>query len=158
MCVLRVSGEKFDPLTFLRSSRLKPYSVFRMGELRFASQPNGPMHDFAGFKVQVSRRSWDDLPGQVVDAIAFLRKHERALAKLRSIPEVEDIELDFPVNLQIDRQNVFTQYEYFPPKLVSLAGTIGCGLEISIYPRDLLELARSRRKSARKGTRQKKRR
>jgi hypothetical protein len=42
---------------------------------------------------------------------------------------------------------VFAQFDYFPPELVSLAGALGCGLEMSIYPRDLYQLARSRRKS-----------
>ena len=142
MCVLRVNGKKFDPEKYLASSRLKPYSVYHSGQPRFASQPNGRVHQVSGFKVDVSRRSRDDLAGQVVDAIAFLKKHRQALARLQSIPEVEDVRLDFPVDLRIDRENVFAQYDYFPPELVSLAGALLCGLEISIYPRDLLQLAR----------------
>jgi hypothetical protein len=150
MCVLRLSGKKFDPKSCLASSPLQPYSVFRAGEPRVASQPKGKTHDNSGFKVDVSRSPWDNLAGQVADAIAFLKKHERTLAKLRSVPEVEDIRLDFPVDLRIDRKKVFAQFDYFPPALVSLAGALGCGLEMSIYPRDLEQLARSRRKSSRK--------
>jgi hypothetical protein len=60
----------------------------------------------------VSRRSWASLAGQAVDAVAFLQKHRR-----------------------IDRKTIFAQFGYFPPKLVSLAGALGCGLELSIYPR-----------------------
>ena len=160
MCVLRVSGKHFDPVKFLGSSTLKPYSVFRAGEPRFASQSNDEIHAVSGFKVDVSRRSRDNLSGQVVDAIRFLVKHERTLLKLREIAEVDDVRLDFPVNLLIDRQNVFTQYEYFPPKLIALAGAVGCGLEISIYPRDLLQLAKSRQGLPRQraGTRRTRRR
>ena len=150
MCVLRVSGKKFDPARYLASSQLEPYSVFRAGEPRVASQPKGKTHDKSGFKVDVSRTPSDNLAGQIADAIAFLKKHERTLAKLRSMPEVEDIRLDFPLDLRIDRQKVFAQFDYFPPALVSLAGALGCGLEMSIYPRDLEQLARSRRKSSRK--------
>jgi hypothetical protein len=69
------------------------------------------------------------------------------------MPEVEDIRLDFPLDLRIDRENVFTQFEYFPPALVALAGALGCGLEMSIYPRDLERLARRRRTSSRKRSR-----
>src|SRR6266566_7725814 len=150
MCVLRVSGRQFNPASYLASSRLTPYSVFRAGEPRVASQPSGKTHDESGFKVDVSRSSRDNLAGQVADAIAFLEKHKRTLAKLRSIPEVEDIRLDFALDLRIDRKTVFTQFDYFPPALVSLAGALGCGLEMSIYPRDLEQLARSRRKSSSK--------
>jgi hypothetical protein len=150
MCVLRVSGKKFDPARYLASSQLEPCSVFRAGEPRFASQRKGKIHNESGFKVDVSRSPWDSLASQVAEAIAFLKKHERTLARLRSMPEVEDIRLDFPLDLRIDRQKVFAQFEYFPPALVSLAGALGCGLEMSIYARDLEELARSRRKSSRK--------
>lgn len=55
---------------------------------------------------------------------------------------MEDIRLDFPVDLRIDRVNVMSQFDYLPPELVSLAGALGLGIEISIYPRDLEALAR----------------
>jgi hypothetical protein len=161
MCVLLVTGTKFDPAKYLASSRLKPYSVFRAGEPRFpGSKAKDKVHEVSGFKIDVSRRSWESLVGQVVDAIAFLKTHRQTLATLRSIPEVEDIRLDFPLDLRIDREHVFAQFDYFPPELVALAGAIGCGLELSIYPRDLEQLARSRQKSSRirSGTSRRKRR
>jgi len=132
MCVLRVSGKKFNPAKYLATSSLKPYSMFRSG---------------GGFNVDVSRSSWENLAGQVDDAIVFLKKHRRTLARLRSIPEVEDIRLDFPLDLRIDRKEVLVQFDYFPAALVSLAGALGCGLELSIYPRDLERLVRSRKSS-----------
>ena len=78
------------------------------------------------------------------DAIAFLRRHEHALTKVRADPAVEDMRLDFRVDLRIDRQNAMAQFDYFPPELVSRAGALGLGLEISIYPADLEELAKAR--------------
>jgi hypothetical protein len=143
MCVLRVSGKRFDAARFLVGSRLKPYSVFRIGEPILASHPGGRVHKTSGFKVDVSRSSWAELTGQVLDAIAFLKKHKRTLVKLRTIPEVEDVRLDFPIDLRVDRKKAFAQFDYFPPALVSLAGELGCGLELSIYPRDFERLARA---------------
>jgi hypothetical protein len=78
----------------------------------------------------------------VSDAIAFLQKHRRTLAQLQVMPEVEDARLDFPLDLRIDRTNVFTQCDFFPAELVSLAGALGSALELSIYPRDFEELGR----------------
>jgi hypothetical protein len=109
------------------------------------SQPDGERHRLSGFTVDVSRDSMANLPGQVGDAITFLKEHEPALAMLRSAPGVDELRLDFPVDLRIDRQNVMVQFDYFPPELVSRAGALGLGLEISIYPRDLEELARARK-------------
>ena len=141
MCVLRVTGEKLEAEKYLALSGLSAVKVFRAGEPRFKSRPEGKRHERSGFTVDVSRDSWANLSGQVADAIAFLEEHEQALTLLRSVPEVEDMRLDFPVDLRIDRQNVMTQFEFFPPELVSRAGALGLGLEISIYPRDLQQLA-----------------
>ena len=146
MCVLRVTGRTFEPAKYLASSTLEPYSVFRAGDARFASQPNGKVHEESGFKVDVSRGPWNSLVGQVADATAFLKKHEETLRQLRSVPEVEDLRLDFRLDLRIDRQKVFAQFDYFPPELVALAGALGIGLELSIYPPDFEQLARHRRK------------
>ena len=148
MCVLRVTGKKFDAETHLALSGLTAHDVFRAGEPRSKSQPDGKRNQLSGFTVDVSRDSWADLRGQVADAIAFLKEHEQALIVLRSTPGVDDIRLDFPVDLRIDRQNVMAQFDYFPPELVSRAGALGLGLEISIYPRDLEQLAQARRKAA----------
>jgi hypothetical protein len=52
------------------------------------------------------------------------------------------MKLDFPVDLRIDRVNIMTQFDYFPPELVSRAGALGLGIEISVYPKDLEQLAR----------------
>ena len=101
MCVLRVNGKKFDPEKYLASSRLKPYTVFRAGQPQFASQPKSRVDDVSGFKVDVSRRSRGDLAGQIVDAIAFLKKHRHTLARLRSIPEVEEKSVARPLRTRV---------------------------------------------------------
>ena len=145
MCVLRVSGKKFDPARFLAHSKLKPYSVFRAGDPR--TKPGSAMHDTSGFNVDVSHRTGDNLSGQVADALAFFRTHERSLAKLRSMPDIDDIRLDFPIDLRIDGKHGFAQFEHFPAELVRLAGALGAGLELSIYPRDFGTLARTRRRA-----------
>jgi len=63
---------------------------------------------------------------------------------VRVDPAVEDMRLDFPVDLRIDYQNVMAQLDHFQLELVSRAGALGLGLEISIYPVDLEGLTRPR--------------
>jgi hypothetical protein len=147
MCVLRVWGKHFDVDGQLTSSGLVPCKVFRAGEPRWSSRPDGERHDVSGFTVEVSRGSRSGLAGQASDAVAFLKAHSDELTVLRTAPGVEDMRLDFPVDLRIDRETVMAQFDYFPPELVSLAGALGLGLELSIYPVDLEELAQARARS-----------
>jgi hypothetical protein len=144
MCVPRVSGKHLDVDEQLAASGLTPDRVFRAGQPRRKSRPDGERLDQSGFTVEVSRGSWSSLEGQASDAIAFLKRHGDALSILRAAPGVEDIRLDFPIDLRIDRETVLVQFDYFPPELVSLAGALGLGLELSIYPVDLEELAPAR--------------
>jgi hypothetical protein len=144
MCVLRVTGKEFDAELHLALSGLTACKVFRAGEPRSKSRPDSKRHQASGFAVEVSRGARADLSSQVADAIRFLEQHENALTKLRSAPGVDDMRLDFPVDLRIDRVKVMAQFDCFPPELVSRAGALGLGLEISIYPTDLEQLARAR--------------
>jgi hypothetical protein len=142
MCVLRVSGTEFDADKYSALSALKVCGIFHRGEPRFSSKPDGKIRDFSGFNVSVSDASWERINEQVNDAIAFLKENKEALMMLRAAPGVEDMDLDFAVDLRIDRINIVAQCDYFPPDLVSLAGAIGLGIEISIYPQDLELLAK----------------
>src|SRR5262245_47250825 len=137
MCVLRVTGRAFDAAGYLATSELTAYKVFRAGEPRSPSKPQGRRHAVSGFSVDVSDPSGKDLQGQVEDAVAFLARYEDELLKLRSAPGVEDLRLDFPVDLRIDRRSVMAQFEYLPPELLRRAGALGLGIELSIYPQDL---------------------
>jgi hypothetical protein len=144
MCVLRVTGKQLDVDRHLAVSGLMPDKVFRAGEPRWMSQPDGKRYEVSGFTVEVSRGAWSRLDEQTNDATGFLKQHEDALTRLRADPDVEDMRLDFRVDLRIDRKDVMAQFDYFPPELVSRAGALGLGLEISVYPPDLEELARAR--------------
>ncbi len=142
MCVLRVTGKEFDADKYLALSGLTAIKVFHMGESRFKSRPGGEGNEYSGFNLAVSDATWENARAQAEDAIAFLKEYERALTMLRSASGLEAMRLDFPVDLRIDRINVMGQFDYFPAELVSRAGALGLGIEISVYPRDLEELAR----------------
>ncbi len=81
----------------------------------------------------VSEAPWSDLRTHVSDACTFLDRHVDAIRGLKAGGAVEDMRLDFPVDLRIGK-NVLAQFEFFPPELVQKAGELGLGLEISIYP------------------------
>ena len=108
-CILRLSAPDIEHR--LVAVRVQPYRV-----------QNGSAH----FKV--SDREFEDLPGQVQDALDFLRKHSQDLQSMMASGAIGA--LDFAVH--IPSQGFVTSS--FPPSLVSVAGGLGLGLDLSAYP------------------------
>jgi len=111
-CVLRISGPKLDEL--LAGVSLKPYRIEK-GCAHFA----------------VSDRGFDDFPGQLRDAMAFLAGNVVEVTSLVHSEEMAGV-LDFAVEVR----NEGFQFREFPPTLVQQAGATRLGLALSLYPAD----------------------
>ena len=129
--VLHVDGEDFDPNSLLPSLALHPYRVYRKGE------PTGPrskrVHESGGFSCNVSPAD-GLLSAEAADALAFLTTHRADLARLRDHPAVGDMRIDFGYYQRIDGERVVVQRDYLSPELLRLAGELGVGFELSLYP------------------------
>ncbi len=129
--VLRAYGVEFDVDAFLNGCTLPVCAVKRRGELHHpAGRPDGRRHDRSGVHVSVSDADFDAFPQQVAEAIAFLRAEAEQIRRLCEFPGVEDITLDFGIT----RRDVAAQFDYLPPELVRLAGSLGLGIELSQFP------------------------
>lgn len=132
--VLHVSGESFDPDGVLPSLSLRPYRVWRRGEPVAATGPRaGRVFESGGFCCEVSEAD-GLLADETADALAFLAEHRSALASLRDHPAVEDMRIDFGHYQRIDGERVVVQCDYLGPELLRLAGELGIGFELSLYP------------------------
>jgi len=137
MCVLRAFGEHFDVDAFVKGTSLGPYEVCRRGERRFpGSKHSADTNEYSGVKIAVSNKGWDDLPGQIEDAVSFLAANFDSLRELVGFPDVEVVKLDFPIDLRIDGKTIVGQFDYLPPDLIRWAGRLGIGIEMSVYPTD----------------------
>ncbi len=137
MCVLRAYGEEFDVDQYINNSSLRAYSICRRGERRFpTSTGNTDCHEYSGLKITVSEKEWDDLLGQIGDAELFLNANSTALDQLVAYPKVEQVLLDFPLDLRIDGKTIAGQSDFLPPLLLKLAGNLGVGIELSLYSTD----------------------
>ena len=77
----------------------------------------------------VSQCDFDDFPGQLRDALAFLSANAADVTFLMGSAEAAGV-LDFAVEF---RDEGF-QFRTFPPTLVRQAGAMGLSLELSLYP------------------------
>lgn len=125
-CIFRASGEHFAVNAFLAVSSLTPDTVWHRGE---PVQRNRSQLQTSGFSVVVSN-SWGVLPPQIDDALVFLRTHEYELARLRQIPAVTDLRLDFAY----ERRQAPFQCDTLPHQLLLTAGSLGISIELSLYP------------------------
>ena len=132
--VLHVAGEGFDPDDVLPSLSLKPYRVWRRGEPVAANGPRaGRVYESGGFSCEVSAAE-GLLADEATDALAFLSEHRSALALLRDCQTVEDMRIDFGYYQRMDDERVVVQCDYLGPDLLRLAGELGVGFELSLYP------------------------
>ncbi len=122
-CVLRATGDNFQPSEFLRGSTFEPCNVFRKGERKSASS----VWDTSGITVDVS--SEDEFSAQIRDAIAFLENNRAELLRLKQFAGLEEISLDFGVN----GKDSFLQSYLFPLEILYLASEFAVELELSIY-------------------------
>ena len=132
--VLYVSGDGFDPDDVLSSLSLRPYRVWRCGEPVAVTGPRvGRVYESGGFCCEVSAAD-GLLADEAANALSFLTEHRSALASLRYHPAVEDVRIDFGHYSRIDDGRVVVQCDYLSPELLRLAGELGVGFELSLYP------------------------
>lgn len=110
-CILRISAPDIERRSTV--TRLRPYRLER-----------GTAH------FRVSDREFEDLPGQVEDALEFLKQHSDDLLSLMASSAKGS--LDFAVS--IPSQGFAARS--FPAPLVAAAGAVGLGLDLTAYPRD----------------------
>ena len=113
-CILRIAVDERQ-LEWIEQGPLKPYRIDRKGE--------------TVIHIDVSKADFEDLPGQVRDAITFLETNAEALRDLIDRAVSSEPVLDFGVA----ERDVAVQVDRLPAKLLKLAGDLGMGIELSRY-------------------------
>lgn len=123
-CFLRVIGD-FSPLALIETVGAKADRSWTKGE----ATAFGGVNDVSGIQIVVSHAELDEFQRQSHDALHFLQSERQLITKLLSHSGVWEAWLDFGV-AQIDRP---MQSLRIPAALIALAGTLGLGIEISIF-------------------------
>ena len=124
-CVLRTTGNKFQPKEFLEGSKFEACNIFCKGERKAKNS----VWETSGFTLIISEEDGKNFQQQVQDTVTFLQLNQTELLRLRNFIGVEEMGFDFGIYMN----NEFLQSCFFPPLLVSLAGQLEIALEISIY-------------------------
>jgi hypothetical protein len=128
MCTRRICGDELDVEALLGHLTLEPAAVYRRGAVLFKSTSR--RRATSGGNIGVSDEGFANLDEQIADVCAFIEEHRLELAALRSLPGVEHIDFDFPV----EEKDVTMPSYRFPAKLIELLASIGAELEVSLFP------------------------
>lgn len=137
MCVLKVHSANDSFKSFATQTNIPICSTHEKGDFR--NKTKKIIHEDYGISFDVSDRAWDDLDGQIDDAIIFLEKHSRELETLLSTHDISSAYLDFPVYSRLD-EKIVNQNDHLPKELIVLAGKLSLGIEMAIYSRNAFDL------------------
>jgi hypothetical protein len=126
-CVLRIDGRDFKVDRYLRTTGLVADCVYRRGEKLRA----GVFCQTSGFTVLVSEPENEDFSTAVADVVSFLRGHRGELEKLREVPGVDGMNLDFGRGFKVGE--MMAQSTRLPVELIEECAEIGIEIELSIY-------------------------
>lgn len=127
--VLRASGVNFDVDAFLAKSKFKPYRIYHKGDPRSKRPGKTERSKESGLCLDAADADFDDLPGQIRQTMAFLKRNQKELKKLTTFPGVEAA-----IDFGFTKRDVIIQFDRFPAELIRLAGALGLAIEISLYP------------------------
>jgi hypothetical protein len=133
MCLLKIFSDTASFKAYAEKARLPVYSVHDAGDIR--RHRTGEAYGVYRISFDVSDREWDDVQGQVQDAIRFLRAHAPVVRQLIDSHPVSDAYLDFPIWSRLDA-NIVNQNDHLPRELIRLCAEAGIGIEIALYARD----------------------
>ena len=130
MCFLKAFSKTTSFKPFAQSSGMPVYSCFDKGEIR--SKTKGTFYENYRISIGVSEREWDDFPGQVQDAIVFLKNWFSQIQSLSSNHQIDVLFLDFPIYSRIS-DDIVNANDHLPSELIRLAGALGLGIEMAYY-------------------------
>jgi len=133
-CVLRVSGDRFEPESFLANASLVPYLRFQKGGPPMSGDRivGGPSRT-SGFCCEVSPDG-SSFEQQTRDAISFLTRYRTEIEQLRRLDTVKSLVLDFGYECRLNNESVCVQSDLLPNELLHLAGSLGLNISLSLYP------------------------
>ena len=131
MCMFHVTSKTDSFNEFVKATSLPVYWSYENGDKSSAGRR--PPSDHYALACSASDKEWRDLPGQVSDAIEFLKRNFNEIERLCKLHRIDDIRFDFPVESRLVKEGLFSQCDFLPLELIGLAAHFNMGIEISQY-------------------------
>jgi len=132
MCVLKVFSEEGSFKKYLEKTVLPKPRCHDKGEIY-----GKRIIDIFKISFSVSDKEWNDFYGQVEDAKIFLRKYKMEIIELLNMHNISNAFLDFPIESRFTHNgndnDIVVQSDHLPRELISLAGELNLGIEMTIY-------------------------
>ena len=131
-CILRIDGKSFNVDDFLKSTGLKPYKIFRIGEKIKIGKKK--VEDSNGCSFDLSKADFKNFEQLKKDAAEFLKINFEQLKTVFSFGLLaeENPIIDFGITTKM-HEVFFVHSNYLQPELLKLAGNLNFGIEISQY-------------------------
>ena len=89
-----------------------------------------PQDALATFNFTISDSTGDHVPAQIQESAIFLSQNADTIRRLRKLPGVEDLCLDF--SWDFPKESI-GQSNRFPCSLLTLCATLGVDIDVSVY-------------------------
>ena len=133
MCILKIYSETNSFTKFAEETQMPVVICKIKNEPHLlGSKRINPHHSIS---LNVSDLEWNNIQGQIKDAVSFLTTWELELIKLIASHNTIDAYLDFPLYSRLG-DNIINQNDLLPKELIVLAGRIGLGILMSIYDKN----------------------
>ena len=129
-CILRVFGEHLDVEALLSKVTMKPDKIWRKGEPRFKTKPNGRVNEQSGVTFVASDADFLAPDKQLEDATRFLEEFHDEIVLLVEFEGVDHATLDFGIELR----DVAVHCDFLSSRFLRGAASAGIEVELSHYP------------------------
>ena len=131
--LFHASGKAFD-IRALEGTNLNPYWVFQVGE-RAKRGRKDFIYEDSGFSIDLGPDDKEDLGTQIEAASAFLEMYGSTISRLTGLDEM-CFDFGYIPRKGKDGLQMLVQCDYFPAEFLRECGSLGIGIELSLYLAD----------------------
>ncbi len=128
MCILELYSDIKSFKEFSKTSNLKNFKISEKGE--YKNELKKSIFENYVITFNISNKEFNDLNGQIEDAINFHKNNFDEINELISESKITYAFISFPINI---KSNFVIKRFYFPKELLILAGNLNIGIESALY-------------------------